>query len=89
MATIVLALLVIIVMIILLLLITLERRNNKRAGKIGAEHGDSPAQSFVASGDRVGSPRLAESPFAPARSPREVRAIADGLPVHRLRYRRP
>jgi hypothetical protein len=40
MAMIVLALLVIIVMIILLLLITLERRNNKRAGKIGAEHGE-------------------------------------------------
>jgi tRNA (guanine-N7-)-methyltransferase len=34
-----------------------------------------------------GSPHLAENPYG-ARSPREHRAIADGLPVHRLRYRR-
>jgi len=38
-------------------------------------------------GDAAGSPRLAENPYG-ARSPREHRAIADGLPVHRLRYRR-
>ena len=38
-------------------------------------------------GDTPGSPRLAENPYG-ARSPREHRAIADGLPVHRLRYRR-
>lgn len=38
-------------------------------------------------GDEPGSPRLAENPYQ-ARSPREHRAIADGLPVHRLRYRR-
>jgi len=38
-------------------------------------------------GDVPGSPRLAENPYG-ARSPREHRAIADGLPVHRLRYRR-
>jgi tRNA (guanine-N7-)-methyltransferase len=38
-------------------------------------------------GDAEGSPRLAENPYG-ARSPREHRAIADGLPVHRLRYRR-
>jgi len=38
-------------------------------------------------GDAEGSPRLAENPYG-ARSPRERRAIADGLPVHRLRYRR-
>jgi tRNA (guanine-N7-)-methyltransferase len=38
-------------------------------------------------GDTPGSPRLAENPYD-ARSPREHRAIADGLPVHRLRYRR-
>ena len=38
-------------------------------------------------GDAPGSPHLAENPYG-ARSPREHRAIADGLPVHRLRYRR-
>lgn len=38
-------------------------------------------------GDAAGSPRLAENPYQ-ARSPREHRAIADGLPIHRLRYRR-
>jgi tRNA (guanine-N7-)-methyltransferase len=38
-------------------------------------------------GDAPGSPRLAENPYG-ARSPREHHAIADGLPVHRLRYRR-
>lgn len=32
-------------------------------------------------------PRLAENPFL-ARSPREKRAIADGLPIYRLLYRR-
>ncbi len=42
---------------------------------------------FVPYGDAPGSPRLAENPYA-ARSPRERRAIADGLPVHRLRWRR-
>jgi tRNA (guanine-N7-)-methyltransferase len=39
------------------------------------------------SGDAPGSPRLAENPYG-ARSPREHHAIADGLPVHRLRFRR-
>ena len=29
-----------------------------------------------------------ESPFAPARSNREVRAMADGLPIHRMVFRR-
>ena len=38
-------------------------------------------------GDAPGSPRLAENPFG-ARSPRERRAIADGLPVYRMLYRR-
>lgn len=38
-------------------------------------------------GDAPGSPLLAENPYG-ARSPREHRAIADGLPVTRLRYRR-
>jgi tRNA (guanine-N7-)-methyltransferase len=38
-------------------------------------------------GDAHGSPRLMENPYG-ARSPREHRAIEDGLPVHRLRYQR-
>ena len=42
---------------------------------------------FTANGDAPGSPRVAENPFG-ARSPREHRAIADGLPVHRLLYRK-
>lgn len=42
---------------------------------------------FVAFGDREGSARMTDNPYG-ARSPREHRAIADGLPVHRLRYRR-
>ncbi len=43
--------------------------------------------TFVPFGDAEGSPRLAENPYE-ARSPREHRAIADQLPVYRLRYRR-
>jgi tRNA (guanine-N7-)-methyltransferase len=42
---------------------------------------------FEPAGDEAGSPRLAENPFG-ARSPREHRAIADGLPVHRMLFRR-
>jgi tRNA (guanine-N7-)-methyltransferase len=42
--------------------------------------------AFVPDGDASGSPRLSENPYG-ARSPRERRAIADGLPVHRLRWR--
>jgi tRNA (guanine-N7-)-methyltransferase len=42
---------------------------------------------FTPAGDSVDSPRLAENPFG-ARSPREHRAIADGLPVHRMLFRR-
>jgi tRNA (guanine-N7-)-methyltransferase len=42
---------------------------------------------FLPAGDVPGSPRLSENPYG-ARSPREHQAIADGLPVHRLRYRR-
>lgn len=38
-------------------------------------------------GDQPGSPYLADNPYG-ARSPREHHAIADGLPVWRLRYRR-
>lgn len=47
--------------------------------------GDHPA--FVAAGDAEGSPRMLENPYG-ARSPREHRAIADGLPVYRMRWRR-
>ncbi len=43
--------------------------------------------AFTAAGDAPGSPWLAENPYG-ARSPREHRAIADGLPVHRMRYTR-
>lgn len=42
---------------------------------------------FVPFGDSAGSPDLAENPYG-ARSPREHRAIADGLPIWRLRWRR-
>jgi tRNA (guanine-N7-)-methyltransferase len=40
---------------------------------------------FVPAGDAPGSPRMAENPYI-ARSPRERRAIADGLPVNRMRW---
>jgi tRNA (guanine-N7-)-methyltransferase len=43
--------------------------------------------AFIPAGDVHGSPAIAENPFG-ARSPREHRAIADGLPVHRLLWRR-
>ncbi|MFO0677153.1 MAG: tRNA (guanine-N7)-methyltransferase [Polyangiaceae bacterium] len=36
-------------------------------------------------GDSPSSSRMAENPYG-ARSPREHRAIADGLPVHRMRF---
>jgi tRNA (guanine-N7-)-methyltransferase len=42
---------------------------------------------FEPAGDAPGSPRVAENPFG-ARSPRERRAITDGLPVYRMIYRR-
>jgi tRNA (guanine-N7-)-methyltransferase len=42
---------------------------------------------FTPSGDAAGSPRMLENPYD-ARSPREHRAIKDGLPVHRMRFRR-
>jgi tRNA (guanine-N7-)-methyltransferase len=42
---------------------------------------------FVPAGDAPGLPRLADNPYG-ARSPRERRAMADGLPVHRLRWLR-
>ncbi len=49
------------------------------------EEAVSSHASFVPAGDSPGSPRLAENPYG-ARSPREHRAIADGLPVHRFRW---
>ena len=41
--------------------------------------------SFAPAGDAPGSARLAENPYG-ARSPREKRAILDGIPVYRLRF---
>ncbi len=40
---------------------------------------------FAPAGDAPGSARMAENPYG-ARSPREHRAIKDGLPVNRLRF---
>lgn len=57
----------------------------ERAQQYEAQIASHPA--FEPAGDAPGSSRLAENPYN-ARSPREHRAIADGLPVHRLRYRR-
>jgi tRNA (guanine-N7-)-methyltransferase len=45
------------------------------------------APSFAPAGDAPASARLAENPYG-ARSPREKRAIADGIPVYRLRFTR-
>ena len=42
---------------------------------------------FAPFGDEAGSPLLSENPYG-ARSPRERRVMARGLPVTRLRYRR-
>ncbi|HEY8089298.1 MAG TPA: tRNA (guanine-N7)-methyltransferase [Polyangiaceae bacterium] len=42
---------------------------------------------LLPAGDVAGSPRLADHGYI-ARSPRERRAIADGLPVHRMRWTR-
>jgi tRNA (guanine-N7-)-methyltransferase len=43
--------------------------------------------AFDPAGDEPGSPVLAENPYG-ARSPREHRAITDGLPVYRFRWHR-
>lgn len=43
--------------------------------------------AFVPDGDERGLAALAENPYG-ARSPREHRAIADGLPVYRMRWSR-
>lgn len=42
---------------------------------------------FVARGDVDGSPRVEENPFR-ARTHREHRAIKDGLPIHRMLFRK-
>ena len=42
---------------------------------------------FLPAGDVPGSPRLVDHAYI-ARSPRERRAIADGLPVHRMLWKR-
>jgi tRNA (guanine-N7-)-methyltransferase len=57
----------------------------ERAAQYEERIGNSPL--FTANGDIAGSARLAENPFI-ARSPRERRAITDGLPVHRLLYKK-
>jgi tRNA (guanine-N7-)-methyltransferase len=56
-----------------------------RAAMYEAQIGAHPAMRPF--GDEPGSAQLAANPYG-ARSPREQRAIADGLPVFRLRYRR-
>jgi tRNA (guanine-N7-)-methyltransferase len=53
----------------------------------GVEQLASLDDRFIPHGDSEGSPRLADNPYG-ARSPRERRAIADGLPVTRLRWKR-
>jgi len=44
-------------------------------------------EALLPHGDEAGSPVLAHNPYA-AKSNRERRADQDGLPVHRMRYRR-
>ncbi len=58
-----------------------EERAEAYAQRVGAD------ERFVSDGDVPDSPRVSENPYG-ARSPRERRAIADGLPVHRLRWAR-
>jgi tRNA (guanine-N7-)-methyltransferase len=47
----------------------------------------SSHRAFEPAGDTEGSPELAHNPYG-ARSNREKRCEADGLPIHRLRWRR-
>jgi tRNA (guanine-N7-)-methyltransferase len=42
-------------------------------------------EALAPNGDTAGEPWLAHNPYN-ARSPREYRAMRDGLPIHRLRY---
>jgi tRNA (guanine-N7-)-methyltransferase len=58
-----------------------EERAELHASVVGV------SDTFVPAGDVEGSPVVAENPFQ-ARSPREHRAIADGLPVHRMLWRK-
>ena len=58
-----------------------EERADLHASVVGV------SDTFVPAGDVEGSPVIAENPFQ-ARSPREHRAIADGLPVHRMLWRK-
>ncbi len=58
---------------------------DERAAEYETQVLDCP--EFVPAGDTEGSARLADNPYR-ARSPREHRAIADGLPVNRFRFRR-
>ena len=57
----------------------------ERAELYRAQLDDHPG--LEPAGDAPGSPVLVDNPYG-ARSPRERRAIADGLPIHRLRYRK-
>ncbi len=57
----------------------------ERADEFEALVADVPG--FAPLGDAPGTPRLAENPYR-AMSPRERRAVADGLPVVRLRFAR-
>jgi tRNA (guanine-N7-)-methyltransferase len=56
-----------------------------RAAQYAERIGSDPR--FVPAGDEPASPRMVDHEYV-ARSPRERRAIADGLPVHRMRWRR-
>ncbi|MFO0662463.1 MAG: tRNA (guanine-N7)-methyltransferase [Polyangiaceae bacterium] len=58
---------------------------DERAEAYCAQLQDCP--ELAPAGDAPGSPWLAENPYG-ARSPREHRAIKDGLPVRRMRFRR-
>lgn len=44
-------------------------------------------EAFEPAGDAAGTARVVDNPYG-ARSPREHRAIADGLPVHRMKWKR-
>jgi tRNA (guanine-N7-)-methyltransferase len=57
----------------------------ERAAQYAEQVSSSP--DFAPAGDAAGSPVMSENPYA-ARSPREHRAIKDGLPVFRLRFLR-
>jgi tRNA (guanine-N7-)-methyltransferase len=62
-----------------------EERAEQYEAFIGAHAAFEPAGLELPGGEPR-SARLPENPYG-ARSPREHRAIADGLPIHRLRYR--